>query len=576
MDRSLSARRIALRINISIREVAWYQDRMKLSLIFLFICSLAFSKTIHYTNAKILTDFTKKDVFASELLVADGKITHIGTELSAPEGTPKVDLEGRYILPALTDAHAHLIDIGKEKFEVDLRGSRSPEEVVRKVRAFLKKEKPKKGSLISGNGWDQSDWPGKSFPHRTLLDQISNTQPIVLYRVDGHAAWTNTKALQLSGIWEKREDPKGGKVIRDKRNEPTGILIDEAMNPLGSLRWELTPNEIERFVKVAVERALSLGIVSIHDAGLAPEHVGILRKMLVDKKLSFRFYEMLSAGDDKALEKALNAGPIIDAENDRLTVRTVKLYADGAMGSRGAAFDLPYNDDAANSGLLMMTSEEMEKAFRRIDSKGFQIAVHAIGSKANRLVIDALQKALGSDIAKKRPRLEHAQVLTKEDIDRIGKLGIIASMQPIHATSDMKWVVDRIGKERARYSYAWKSLLKTGSPLAFGSDAPVEALNPWPGLYAAVTRKNAEQKPEGAFFPEERVSLPDAFRAFTEGAAFAAFQESKMGSLTPGKWADFIALSKNPFQGESKELLTVQVEATYLAGEKVWEKGRLP
>lgn len=511
------------------------------------------------------------------ILVKNGRVFSYGVG-KAPDihVDEKKDLEGKWLLPSLTDSHAHITDIGREKNQVDLRGSKSSEEVVQRIKAFLMTHPTSVPGAIIGNAWDQTEFPEKKFPTREALDSISKDQPVILYRVDGHAAWVNTFALKQAKLFETKEDPKGGQILRAANGEPTGILVDQAMHALNSLLQNESDTQVERAVQEAVTHAHSLGITSIHDMGASHQEIEAMRRLLRSGQIHFRFYEMVSTKDPKTYEKYLKSGIELGGENDQLTIRGMKLFMDGAMGSRGALFDEPYNDDKKNKGLAMYEETELVNKIKEIDRSGFQIAIHAIGSRANHIAINAMEKALGNRIKDKRPRLEHAQVLLKADIPRIAQDGIIASMQPTHCTSDMKWVVDRIGKTRARYSYAWKSFLNAKAPLAFGSDAPVESLNPFPGVYAAVTRQDAEGKPEKGFFPEERISILDSFKAFTTGAAFAAFSESALGDLGIGKWADFIVTNQNPLVRSAKELYQFHVEETYIAGRRVYTKTETP
>lgn len=508
---------------------------------------------------------------ATWIAVENGRITALGSGRAFEKLQPRevVDLKNQFVFPGLTDSHAHLTDLGESMFQVDLRGSTSAEEAANRVRHFIEKN-PESGPIV-GQGWDQTDWPGKKFPEKDLLDGISLERPIVLYRVDGHAAWVNSRALKQSGLGEAKEDPAGGKIVRNAFLQPTGILIDKAMAPLDALFAAPAPERLEKYLQLATQEALKQGITSVHDAGVTKPQLQAIKNLLSSQRVKFRFYEMASARDEATLTEILNAGPLIDSENGQLTLRTVKFFADGAMGSRGAAFEKPYSDDPENSGLLQMTSNQMVEQFRRVDQKGFQIAVHAIGSLANQQALDAFVTALGSQVAEKRPRLEHAQVLTQSDITRAAKLGVIASMQPVHCTSDMKWVVDRIGIERAKFSYAWKSLLQAKVRLAFGSDAPVELINPWHGLFASITRQDANLLPPQGFFPDQRLTREEALSAFTRGGAFASFNEKNAGTLEKGKWADFFVTKDDPFKLSVKQLREMRVAATYVGGEKVYE-----
>ncbi len=526
-----------------------------------------------YRNAKFrLMD--KAATVSDWMAVENGRITATGQNPVPKElaAAAQVDLKGKTVLPGLTDAHAHLIGIGSEIFQADLRRAKSARQAADRVAKFAKQLDAKSADPILGHGWDQTDWPGKQYPDRKLLDAISSTKPIVLHRIDGHAAWVNTAALKQAGLWEKKEDPQGGKILRDPKGEPTGILIDTAMDATDALTKEGSPAELERRIRLAVEKAQSLGLVGLHDAGASKAEIEAIRRLLKSKAIRFRFNEMISADDETEFQELLDRGIEVGAEDGQLTVRSVKLYLDGAMGSHGAAFLEPYSDELGSRGLLRMSPEAFEALVRKVHGKGFQIAVHAIGDHANRVAIDTFEKVMGKATAASRPRLEHAQALDPKDIARMGKLGIVASMQPVHCTSDMKWVEERIGKARARYTYAWNSILNAGAPLAFGSDAPVEDLTPWPGLFSAITRQTAERHPKDGFFPEERIYLEQAFRAFTIGAAYAAFDESNQGTLEIGRYADFVVLPKDPFKITPDELLKMKVDATYVGGEKVFPR----
>lgn len=523
----------------------------------------AFASTKLFYNGKIHTEAGLAVPDATWMTVTNGKIADFGQN-PPPSVKEKTDLAGQTLFPALTDSHAHLMDIGKGQSEANLRGAHTEEEAAERVRQFLKGFPTEK--TVLGNDWDQSDWPGKQFPKRQTLDKVSSTQAIILYRVDGHAVWVNSYALKKAGVGPETPDPAGGKIYRDSTGEPTGVLIDGAMGLVSELIPSPTLEERKQFLEKAVKHAHSLGITSAHDAGVSSSTLEAIESLLKEKKIQFRFYEMLSSGSS---EIYLKQKPVIGKYDGQLDIRTVKLFIDGAMGSRGALFELPYEDDPTTRGLQFYTPEELRTTIQKIHANGYQVAVHAVGSLGNRLVIDAMETL--QNPKSQRHRLEHAQVFELKDIARAANLGIVASMQPTHCTSDMKWVVDRIGKDRARYAYAWRSVLDHKMPLAFGSDAPVESLNPWPGLFAAVTRQSFNLKPEKGFFPEERVTLSDAFRAFTEGAQYAAFHEDDRGKLKKGYVADFILLEKNPYQISLQELHEMKVQATYLGGMKVYE-----
>lgn len=543
----------------------------KLCITVFLLCRLASASTTIYHNGQI-HPLAEAGATASWLAVTDGKVaaTGRGKYPRSPKPDALVNLNRKHVFPGLIDSHVHLEEIGAETFQVDLREAKSAQEAADLVREYLAGPGAATKGTIVGSGWDQADWPGKQFPHRRLLDSVSSTRPILLNRIDGHAAWVNTIALKEADLFDFPKDPEGGKVLLDEKGDPTGVLIDTAMDKLDELVKEPTEEEISTHLKIAVQSALSLGITGAHDAGVSPDQIEVIRKLLRSGAVRFRFNEMVMTEDEEELEDFLDAGIEVGSEGGQLTVRSVKLFADGAMGSRGAAFDDPYTDEPGNSGLMRMSPQDLEAEIREVDENGFQVAIHAIGDRANREVLDALEKVMGSRMAMMRPRLEHAQVLSPADIIRVGKLGVIASMQPIHCVSDMKWVVDRVGRARAQTAYAWNSLRTVGAYLAFGSDAPVDDLNPWHGIFAATRRQTSRFRPTGGFIPKQRLRVNDALRAYTSGASYAGFSEQVQGSLAKGQYADFIILPKDPLLAPSKALRATKVEATYVGGQKVW------
>lgn len=526
------------------------------------------SLTVFY-NAKIYTGDKAQNV-ARWMAIEKGKVvsTGAGSNFSGLKPARRVDLKGRVVLPGLTDSHAHITELGKSLMQADLSEAKSAEQAASLVRAFIEKEKLSATDPVIGHSWNQEDWGDTRFPDRRVLDAVSDHQPIILYRKDLHALWVNTFALKHSSLWKLRENPAGGLILRDKEGLPSGVLIDKAMVEIEALIPPPSDRLISMMIERAVRAALELGITSIHSATATHREIETLRKLLRDRTLRFRYYGMITSEDPAEFEGALKKSVEIGSENGQLTVRTVKLFADGAMGSRGAAFDLPYDDDPGNTGLMVHDPTKLAALISRIDQRGFQLAIHAIGSKATRIVLDALEKALGKNAASRRPRIEHAQVLDEADIARMKSLGVVASMQPIHCSSDMPWVEKRIGAQRSRFAYAWRSILKAGIPLAFGSDSPVESLNPWQGMLAAVRRQSL--KGSMIFHPEEQLTLREAFQAYTTGAAFAAFAENEMGSLEPGKWADFIILTDDPFSLPPEKLGKARVTETYVGGERVY------
>lgn len=515
-------------------------------------------ESILFFNGNIIHSVETPNVTAHQLHVENGKVVSVGQSLEVPQNTLKKDLKGRWVIPAFTDSHAHLLETGEEGLGLDLKNKSLLE--IRKLVERELKNSPRP-AIITGFGWDQSLWPEAKFPHRKFLDEISSEIPIILFRIDGHAAWANTVALRKAQLLENL------KTEEDQKS----VVVDVGLDKLQALLPPLSDQEIENRIQRTVTKALSLGITGIHDPGIGLREYEVLKDLIRRKNLPFRFYEMASAQSELDLESFLKRGTQVDLFEGRLTLRTVKLYLDGALGSRGALLEKPYEDSPTETGLQLLEESKLESLIKKIDRHGFQVAIHAIGPRANRIALSALEKSLGKRTRKARPRIEHAQILDENSIAQMGRLGVIAAMQPIHCTSDSRWIFERIGKSRARFAYPWKSLLRAQTLLAFGSDSPIESLNPWKGLFAATTRR-AHPKSHAAFFPEETLSLNEALNAYTQGAAFAAFQENQAGSLTPGKWADFQVLTHNPFRLKPSELFEETPQATYFSGQLVYEK----
>ena len=512
-------------------------------------------KQVLFFNGNILPTFDSPQSVVHQLLVAHGKVVSVGNDLKVPKNTLKKDLKGLWVIPAFADSHAHLLETGEEGLGLNLK-NKSLLEIKNLIQKELKKSP--RPFFITGFGWDQTRWPGSQFPSRYFLDELAQDIPIILFRIDGHAAWANTLALSKAKLLESL-----------KKDE--SVVVDLGLEKLQALLPPLSKSDIEKRIRRTLEKALALGITSIHDPGISLREYDVLKNLIQRENLSFRFYEMASSQSQNDLDFFLKRGPEVELLEGRLTLRTVKLYLDGALGSRGALLETPYSDNLSQSGIQLLEESQLEALIRKIDEHGFQVAIHAIGPKANRLALSALQKVLGTKIREARPRIEHAQVLDKNSISQMGKLGVVVAMQPIHCTSDSRWVLERLGKDRARFSYPWKSLLEAHTPVAFGSDSPIESLNPWKGLFAATTRK-LSPKAETAFFPEEKISLQEALLAYSKGAAFAAFQEAQLGELTPGKWADFQVLRRNPFDLKPHEIFDETPQETYFGGKLVYQK----
>ena len=496
---------------------------------------------------------------------ASGKVLARGQGIAKdyPDAS-KIDGMGRTLLPGLIDGHGHVLGLGQNLSQVDLRESSSEAQAVAKTAAFAKANP--QAQWILGRGWNQVLWPSQQFPGKQLLDEVIKDKPVWLSRVDGHAGWANSKALQLAGISKDSIDPPGGQIIRDANGEPTGVLIDNAMLLLEKQIPAINEAERVSALNAAFAHLLSLGITSTHDAGIDAANLATYQQLRAAKQLPLRLYPMLSA-TDPALEAWLKAGPV-DDPLDLLDVRSVKIYGDGALGSRGAALLAPYSDKPKETGLLVTQPDKLTAVMKLTIDAGFQANVHAIGDYANQLALDRFE-SLQTEVQRKagRHRIEHAQIVAPKDLPRFAKLHVLPSMQPTHATSDKNMAGDRLGVARLRGAYAWRSLVNDGNRIVGGSDYPVELANPFFGIHAAVTRQDQQNQPAGGWLPEQKLTLVEALRSFSVDAAYGAFQDQSMGSLAPGMWADFILVDRDIVKVAPEQLWQTKVLATYVGGE---------
>lgn len=480
-----------------------------------------------------------------------------------------IDGKGLTLLPGITDAHGHVSSLGYALLQIDLRGATSARQVSSLISKYAK-EKPFL-NWIQGRGWNQVLWPGQQYPTAPILDELVSDRPVWLERIDGHAGWANSKALALAGISANTISPPGGEIIRDQNGNPTGILIDNAMALVNQIVPPPSDEEMAAALAVATSHLLSLGITSVHDAGVSGRENDYYRQLANSGNLDVRLYGMISSTDPE-LGRMLSAGPSNDPL-DLYSARSVKVYTDGALGSRGAALLEPYSDRASHSGLLLTSKEQLRAIFSLSIQAGFQVAIHAIGDKGNRIALDEVEHAYATIGGRKlRHRIEHSQVVALDDIPRFKSLDVIASMQPTHATSDMNMAEDRLGSDRLKGAYAWRSFLDQGSVLVSGSDFPIELANPFHGIHAAVTRQNQFDEPYGGWISKQAMTTEEAVRSFTIDAAWAAHQDKVLGGLTEGKWADFILLDQDLFAIPVNELWKTKVAETWLAGKLVYAK----
>lgn len=527
------------------------------------------------TNARV---YTVDDVrpIAEAFAVRDGRVLFVGSarEALALKGpaTRVLDVDGRTVVPGLVDAHAHLLGLGESLRRVVLQGTRSYDEVV--ARVVERARQLPAGSWILGRGWDQNDWVDTRFPTHEALSRAVPNHPVVLTRVDGHAVLANAAAMRAAGITAATRDPEGGRVERDARSEPTGVFVDNAENLLSRSIPSATRDEQRRALLEAVKEANRWGLVGVHDAGASRGTIDLYEALAREGKLDLRVYVMIS--DDSAdIAHYAARGPQSALYDGRVWIRAIKLYADGALGSRGAALLAPYADDPKNSGLLVSAPEHLQRVVARALRDGFQVNTHAIGDRGNRIVLDAIERALTqTPVADHRFRIEHAQVVAPADIPRFARLGVIPSMQAVHQTSDMYWAPDRLGPARVLGAYAWRSLLNTGVIIPNGSDFPVEDVNPLLSFHSAVSRQDANDWPAGGWFATERMTRAEALRSMTIWPAAASFQERIAGSISPGKFADFVVLDRDIMTVDERDILGTRVQATYIGGKAVYERGR--
>ncbi len=504
---------------------------------------------------------------ANSALVRDGRFAFVGDEraITPPAGAERVDARGRMLIPGLTDGHAHLLGAGFPLHGVDLKGAQSLDAVAQAVRERAAATAP--GTWIRGTGWDQNLWPGAGFPHRATLDAVAPGHPVILTQTSGHCVWVNSAALRLAGIDDSTPAPFGGAIDRDAAGAATGILRDAASRLVEGIIPHPTRDERIAALSAAIARAHALGITGTHAMNVGRGEYQAMLALADSGRLAYRIRAFMTAERlDEWIERGMRTGD----GGDMMRIGGVKFFTDGALGSLTAWMIEPY-EGRDDIGLPMQPPEELESSVRRCIEHGLAPAIHAIGDRANRAALDILDRARG--LAPEIPRrIEHAQLLTADDIPRFAALGVTASMQPIHATQDMA-KVDREWGDRAAFAYAIASLARTGANIAFGSDAPVEDMNPLAGIHAAVTRRRADGEPPGGWRPAERVSATAALTAYTAGCARAVREDDRFGRIAPGYHADFTLLSDDLERIDAMEIAGMRAEMTYVGGQRVFARG---
>jgi len=524
-------------------------------------------------NAHVVT-MNDKQPSAEAVAIEGDRILWVGSTSEAkrlyPNPVRTMDLYGATVLPGITDAHTHLINLGESLVRLNLKDIPTEQGIVERVKQRVASTAP--GEWILGWGWDEGKW-ASHYPSNQALSAATPNHPVFLVGLHTFAAWANQRALELAGITKYTKDPDNGKIVRDERTgEPTGILLNRAQDLVAKHIPPMTLTEAKRAIQLAARECVRNGLTSVHEAKVTPLMVEAFQEMVREGQMPLRVYAMLDGADKNLVEEWLKHGPAIDPHH-QFTIRAFKLFADGALGSRGAALLEPYSDAPQTKGVMTTPESEVHSMTRRALEGGFQVCTHAIGDAANRAVLNAYEQAEKEVPAARDPRLriEHAQVLAPEDIPRFAKLGVIASMQPTHCTSDMPWAEKRLGPERVKYAYAWRAVEDSGAHLPLSSDFPGETLNPFHGLYAAITRADPQGNPPGGWHPEQKLTLEEALRGYTVEAAYAEFEEKDKGSIEKGKLADLTVISKDITRIPPREILSIRVLRTFVGGKAVYE-----
>jgi len=526
-----------------------------------------------YINGHILTleeAFPEMEAMA----VGGGRILSIGTTEELKKLHPQaevVDLAGKTVMPGIIESHGHLLSLGQSFLELNIEGLATPQDVIRSVGERV--AETQEGEWIIGWGWDDGAW-AKDYPDNFELSRVSPHNPVFLKSLHGFAGWANAQALERAGITATTPEPPNGKILKDaKTGRLTGILTNQAQELLIRHIPPLGPEEVEKALELAIAECLQFGLTSLHEARTTPVMLEAFRSLKAQGRLKSRIYVMLDWTEEELLEKYYREGPEIDPDL-MLTIRCIKIFVDGALGSRGAALLEPYSDASGVTGLVTTPEERVYELTRRALNNRLQVAVHAIGDRANRITLDAFTRAIQDvpGVKDHRLRVEHAQVVAWEDIPRYAPLELVLSMQPPHCISDMSWVETRVGPDRIKGAYAWRTLFETGVHMTLNSDFPGESLDPFFGMYAAMTRQSPEGTPRGGWYPEQCLTREEVIQAYTTEAAYSEFSEEVKGKILPGMLADFIVLSDDILTIPIQEFLSLRVEQTYLGGKLVYQR----
>ena len=510
---------------------------------------------------------------AEAIAIRKDRIVWVGSEEESRNlfaKVPTLDLHRSTVLPGIIDSHTHLLELGISLLRLNLKDVATEQDAVEQVRKRVATASP--GQWILGWGWDEGKWAA-AYPNNQALSRVSPDNPVFLTGLHGFASWANQKALSLAGIGKDSRDPENGKILRDpKTGEPTGMLLNRAQELVQAHIPPMSLEQTKRAIELAAQECVRNGLTSVHEARVSRTTLHAFRELKAENRLPLRIYVMLDAADQDLVKEWLDHGPEIDPSH-QLTIRAFKLFADGALGSRGAALLEPYSDSPGSKGVMTTSGADIHALTKKALQRGFQVCTHAIGDAANRITLDSYESALREvgEAHDPRLRIEHAQVLAPQDIPRFAKLGAIPSMQPTHCTSDMAWAEKRLGPERIKGAYAWRSLLETGVHLPLSSDFPGETLNPFYGIYAATTRQDPSGNPPRGWHPEQKLTMDEALKGYTVEGAYAEFEEKTKGSIEPGKLADLTVISGDITKLPSSQVLAIHVLKTMIGGKVAYE-----